>query len=137
MAPAPPPAPAPVTSPTTGASTTLTGIVLPNQVVAAALVPVFVTADGRVFGDFGVGFEQVVRVCSGAVLSQAGFAPTGTTAPPPPGPSAASRRSPAAASGIAGLAPPPPMPQLITLPSVAAASACWGGVDAGRIVVIR
>jgi hypothetical protein len=140
MAPAPPPPPAPVTNSPTAGGTTLTGIVLPNQIVAAALVPVFVTGDGRVYGDFGLGFEPVVRVCSAAVLSQHGFAPTGATATAPPPPRPATQGAAATTnsrSPVAGLAPVPPPPNLISVPSVAATSACWGGVNAGRIVVIR
>lgn len=42
---------------------------LPSQPVALSLVPAILMSDGRVFANFGFGFEPVLRPCSGAVVT--------------------------------------------------------------------
>src|SRR5688500_16359245 len=41
----------------------------PSQPVALSLVPAILMSDGRVFANFGFGFEPVLRPCSGAVVA--------------------------------------------------------------------
>src|SRR4051812_6331264 len=45
-------------------------------------VPILTLPDGRVFADFGYGFEQVVNSCAASVAVQPSAAPVATTAQP-------------------------------------------------------
>jgi hypothetical protein len=124
----------------------------------AGLVPVVVGNDGRVFADFGFGYERVLRSCSAtqtaaAVASSASgvpsylpqpftppaYAPPVYTPPTYSPPSAPSTPHAATAGATAAIAPSPAQAATSTqsVTSERARAACWTTSSQGKIVVIR
>jgi hypothetical protein len=131
-----PPPPAPPAPPTAGQFPGISHSQAPVNVVhavAAGVVPVFVLSDGRVFADFGLGYEPVLRSCvaHGAV--------TPPTVPPryeTPVYTAPTYPTPTPTAATSKVATPKGASMPTAPRSQAATAACWTH-NAGRVVVIR
>ena len=116
--------------------------------VATGLLPVVVTADGRIFADFGWGYEPILRACP-ALTASAATAPAGAPFTFPLFSIADFHVQPGGNPGPAGTAagaraapPPPPVRTASAGPSSAdaqrapspASVACWSS-GSGRVLI--
>lgn len=117
-------APAPAQAPAPGQ----TGIDPTRRTLMS--VPVLTLPDGRVFADFGYGFEQVVSSCAASVAVQPTTAPLATPAQPvvtQPAPA-----QPTTSEQMLNTRPVNGVP----VPNTSLASSCWSS-ETGSVQVFR
>jgi hypothetical protein len=121
---------------------TVAGIAPPPAAVAAPAqrerrffsggVPVVVLPDGRVFADFGRGYEQIVRSC--AAPATYGAPVSAAVGPPPAVVQPAAVQPPAGVSQPVPYAPPSPV-QPTAAQSHMSDLSCWAADSRGQILV--
>jgi hypothetical protein len=148
IAPAPPAPPPSIQPP--GSSISPGTIAPPGDYpVAAGVVPVIVTADGRVYADFGWGYEQVIRQCAQTITYVAQTPATtaaGASQPAPPAYktptyTTPTYSTPAYSPGVTATTPARPTtgisaPSNPSAPSSLGSAACWIN-SSGRTLIIR
>jgi hypothetical protein len=93
-------------------------------------VPILTLPDGRVFADFGYGFEQVVTSCAASVTVQPSAVPAPTAAQP-----VVTQPAPAQATGSEQMLNTRPVNGM-SVTVTTAASSCWSS-ESGSVQVFR